>query len=261
MRDCGYSEHCSVRQGRKCIGKIVFSLQQLRQQLRMAFARADTVCARNTNDGKMELFEDTLDTSRNLLPRDGVVQYFGRVISADEADKFLKALLDDTAWQNDRAVVFGKVIETKRKVAWYGDSHFDYTYSGVTKQALPWTPMLLELKKIAENLTGETFNSCLLNLYHNGDEGMAWHSDGEKELKRNGAIASLTFGAERKFSFKHKSTKEKIDIRLEHGSLLVMKDTTQTHWLHRLPPVKNVHAPRVNLTFRTMNNARNRDIH
>jgi alkylated DNA repair dioxygenase AlkB len=117
---------------------------------------------------------------------------------------------------------------------------------------LPWTKELLELKTVIEKETGETFNSCLLNLYHNGDEGMAWHSDGEPELKKDGAIASLSFGAERKFVFKHKQTSHKVELILEHGSLLLMKGTTQTHWLHRLPPTKKVRTARVNLTFRTI---------
>lgn len=117
---------------------------------------------------------------------------------------------------------------------------------------MPWTEELIILKIAIEKETDETFNSCLLNLYHNGEEGMAWHSDGETNLKKNGAIGSLTFGAERKFAFKHKQTKEKVELILEHGSLLVMKDTTQTHWLHRLPPTKKVAKPRVNLTFRTI---------
>jgi alkylated DNA repair dioxygenase AlkB len=101
-----------------------------------------------------------------------------------------------------------------------------------------------------EAVSGEKYNSCLLNLYHTGEEGMAWHSDGEKELQKDGAIASLSFGAERKFSFKHKVTKEKIELWLQDGSLLVMKGTTQSHWLHRLPPTKKVLTPRINLTFR-----------
>jgi alkylated DNA repair dioxygenase AlkB len=110
------------------------------------------------------------------------------------------------------------------------------------------------LKKLIEHKTGEQFNSCLLNLYHSGDEGMAWHSDGEKDLKKNGAIGSLSFGAERKFAFKHKESKEKIDLYLEHGSLLIMKGKTQTHWLHRLPPTKKIKTPRINLTFRSIIN-------
>ena len=113
---------------------------------------------------------------------------------------------------------------------------------------------LLFLKKLIEHKTGEQFNSCLLNLYHSGDEGMAWHSDGEKDLKKNGAIGSLSFGAERKFAFKHKESKEKIDLYLEHGSLLIMKGKTQTHWLHRLPPTKKINTPRINLTFRCIIN-------
>src|SRR5690606_857075 len=143
-------------------------------------------------------------------------------------------------------------IITKRKVAWYGDKPYEYTYSNTTKHARYWTADLLELKKLIETETGERFNSCLLNLYHNGDEGMAWHSDGEDDLRKNGAIGSLSFGAERKFAFKHKETKEKVEFVLEHGSLLVMKDTTQSHWLPRLPPTKKITTPRVNLTFRTI---------
>ena len=111
---------------------------------------------------------------------------------------------------------------------------------------------MLELKEIVEKESNETYNSCLLNLYHSGDEGMAYHSDGEKMMKKNGAIASLSLGAERKFSFKHKETKQRIDIVLERGSLLVMKDETQKNWLHRLPPTKKVNSPRINLTFRTI---------
>lgn len=200
----------------------------------------------------MRLFDEVIDYSRNLLPYDGTVNYFGRIFPHQIADGFLNRLLVEPIWKPDQAVVFGKVIETRRKVAWYGDEEFEYKYSGITKRALLWNPTLLELKKAVEVKTNERYNSCLLNLYHSGDEGMAWHSDGEKDLKKNGAIASVTFGAERKFSFKHKGTKERVDILLEHGSLLVMKDVTQTHWLHRLPPTKSVTHPRINLTFRTI---------
>jgi alkylated DNA repair dioxygenase AlkB len=155
-------------------------------------------------------------------------------------------------WRNDEAIIFGKKIITKRKVAWYGDKEYEYTYSKISKLALNWTPELLELKNMFEQQTNESFNSCLLNLYHNGNEGMEWHSDNEKKLKNNGAIASLSFGAERKFAFKHKISKEKVSFILEHGSLLVMKDETQKHWLHKLPKTTSINTPRVNLTFRTI---------
>lgn len=200
----------------------------------------------------MDLFGNLADANENLLPKDGTVNYYGKILEKEEADAFYFQLLQNIEWKNDEAVIFGKKILTKRKVAWYGDDNYEYTYSNSTKKAIPWTPELLKLKALAEEKTGEKFNSCLLNLYHSGDEGMAYHSDGEKDLKRNGAIASLSFGAERRFSFKHKFTKEKVDLLLEHGSLLVMKDQTQSFWLHRLPPTKKVFTPRINLTFRTI---------
>lgn len=200
------------------------------------------------------MFEQEFNSKENLLPKDGTVIYYGKVFSAEEAAKFYDYLLNEIPWKSDEAVIFGKLIETKRKVAWFGEHPFEYTYSGRTKRAAIFTQQLLELKKKCEELTGETYNSCLLNLYHDGSEGMAYHSDGEKDLKKNGAIASLTFGAERKFSFKHKFTKEKVELVLENGSLLVMKDETQSFWLHRLPPTKKVNSPRINLTFRTIDN-------
>ena len=200
----------------------------------------------------MDLFGNLADANENLLPKDGTVNYYGRIMEKEEADAFYFQLLQNIEWKNDEAVIFGKKILTKRKVAWYGDDNYEYTYSNSTKKAIPWTPELLKLKALAEEKTGEKFNSCLLNLYHSGEEGMAYHSDGEKDLKKNGAIASLSFGAERKFSFKHKFTKEKVDLLLEHGSLLVMKEQTQSFWLHRLPPTKKIHTPRINLTFRTI---------
>lgn len=200
----------------------------------------------------MDLFNQTIDITKNWLPKDGTVNYYGKLLTREQADFYFNNLLETIVWRNDEAIIFGKKIFTKRKVAWYGDQPFEYTYSNTTKRALAWSKELLELKNIAEKETGETFNSCLLNLYHNGDEGMAWHSDGEADLKKNGVIASLSFGAERKFAFKHKQSKEKVELILEHGSLLVMKDTTQTHWLHRLPPTKKIKTARINLTFRTI---------
>lgn len=198
----------------------------------------------------MNLFDLEPDSTHNLLPKDGILHYHGKIFSTKVATDFYERLLQNIEWKNDQAIIYGKLIVTKRKVAWYGDAAFDYTYSKTTKQAMPWTPELLSLKAIIEEKSGEQFNSCLLNLYHNGDEGMAWHSDAEKELKKDGAIGSLSFGAERKFAFKHKQTHETVSLMLEHGSLLIMKGTTQTNWLHRLPPTKTVTKPRINLTFR-----------
>jgi alkylated DNA repair dioxygenase AlkB len=187
-----------------------------------------------------------------ILHKDGLVNYYGKILAYQEANQYLKMLMQNILWKNDEVILFGKHIVTKRKTAWYGDSDYLYTYSNITKQALPWTKELSGLKQMVEEFAGVKFNSCLLNLYHNGDEGMGWHSDDEESLGKNNTIASLSLGAERKFLFKHKQTKQIISFILEHGSLLIMKDATQRNWLHSLPKSKNIVQPRINLTFRTI---------
>ena len=190
--------------------------------------------------------------SNNILNKDGIVNYYGKILSSEEANRYFDLLMQSILWEKDEIIVFGKYITTKREVAWYGDSQYVYTYSNTTRQALAWTKELFGVKQIVEKCAGIKFNSCLLNLYHNGNEGMGWHSDVEKSLGKNNTIASLSFGAERKFSFKHKQTKQTVSVVLEHGSLLMMKGATQSNWLHSLPKSKNITQPRINLTFRTI---------
>jgi alkylated DNA repair dioxygenase AlkB len=198
----------------------------------------------------MELFEK--EKVINILPAEGEAIYFGKIFTDIEAQYYLDKLLKNIAWKNDEVTIFGRRIITKRKVSWYGENEIAYTYSHSTKKALPWTKELTELKKVADVYCQTNFNSCLLNLYHNGGEGMGWHSDDEKSIERNSPIASFSFGAERKFLFKHKQTKDTRSLLLENGSFLVMKGPTQQYWLHSLPKSKKIIHPRVNLTFRRM---------
>ena len=196
----------------------------------------------------MSLFPN--EPAQNLLPFDGELYYFGPIFSIAEANYWQQILTQNIAWKNDELLMFGKKIVTSRKVALYADNTTTYTYSKQTKQALAWTTELLQLKQIIETKTAQTFNMCLLNLYHHGKESMGWHSDNESELQANGSIASLSLGAERKFMFKHKESKKIITLNLEHGSLLLMQGSIQQHWLHQLPAMAKVEAPRINLTFR-----------
>jgi alkylated DNA repair dioxygenase AlkB len=200
----------------------------------------------------MKLFELEFDPEKNWLPTNGTVNYYGKLFSRLQADNYFETLFKTIKWENDNIFIFGKHIITKRKVAWYGGGKYEYTYSNTTKLALPWTKEILELKSTIERITGESFNSCLLNFYQNGTEGMGWHSDDEKSLKINSPIASLSFGSERKFIFKHKKSKSKIGLVLEHGSLLLMKGETQKYWLHQLPKTVKIEKSRINLTFRTI---------
>ena len=188
----------------------------------------------------------------NIIAQDGIALYHEKVLTDEQIKPLYDELLNKINWENERVVMFGKEIITKRKVAFYSDPLIAYTYSSKTKIGLPWKDPLIILKNIVESLTKQTYNACLLNLYHNGDEAMGWHSDNEKEIIANSTIASLSIGASRKFSFKHKVTKETISIQLENGSLLEMKGTIQSHWLHALPKSKKITESRINLTFRQM---------
>ena len=195
---------------------------------------------------------DNVVSSQTIINKDGIAIYTDSLIPAEKSEFFLLQLSKNIQWKNDESVIFGKHYITRRKTAWYGDRPFNYTYSKIKRTALPWTNELLEIKHIVENNESTKFNSCLLNFYHDGDDGMGWHSDNEKELKKNSVIASVSLGAERKFSFKHKKNKEKIDLMLGNGSLLVMKEQIQNHWMHQLPKSRKVREPRINLTFRTI---------
>lgn len=188
----------------------------------------------------------------NILDQDGIVLYHEKVLTDEQITQLYDELLNKINWENERVVMFGKEIITKRKVAFYSDPLIAYTYSSKTKIGLPWKDPLFILKNIVESLTKQTYNACLLNLYHNGEEAMGWHSDNEKEIIANSSIASLSIGASRKFSFKHKVTKETISIQLGNGSLLEMKGSIQSHWLHTLPKSKKITESRINLTFRQM---------
>ncbi len=192
------------------------------------------------------------DRDANLLPRDGEAFYHGPIFAYGECVRILDALIEGIPWRHDETLMFGKRIVTARKVAWFADHGISYAYSGTVKRANAWTETLLELKDAAESQTGARYNSCLLNLYHHGGEGMGWHSDDEKSIIPGSSIASLSFGAARKFSFRHRETREKVSVVLEDGSLLDMRGETQCHWLHQLPKTTKVSAPRVNLTFRRM---------
>jgi len=188
----------------------------------------------------------------NLLPKDGIAIYHGVVLNEKEATRICKELLDTIPWKQDEVVMFGKKIMTKRKVAWFADAGITYTYAGVKKSGLQWTEALLGIKQKIEAITGASYNACLLNLYHEGEEGMGWHRDNEKEIIAESSIASVSLGAARKFAFKHATTNERLDIELANGSLLDMKGPIQQYWYHSLPKTKKVKQMRINLTFRRM---------
>ena len=180
------------------------------------------------------------------------IEYTPAFFNLEESSRLFEAIYHETNWIEEDIRVYGKVYKQPRLTAFFASNHKAYGYSNISMSPQPFSPIVNAMRLKIEKKTKMTFSSCLLNLYRNGQDSNGWHSDDEKMLKKNGEIASVTLGAARKFSFKHKETKQKVDVLLESGSLLVMKDTTQTHWLHRLPPTKKVNSPRINLTFRTI---------
>jgi alkylated DNA repair dioxygenase AlkB len=188
----------------------------------------------------------------NILPIDGDVRWLGQCYTLEDSLLIFNNLLDSIAWKREELVLFGKTIQTRRKVAWYGEPGLKYTYSNMEKRASLWTPELLFVKQKVEHRTGKSFNSCLLNLYYSGEDGMGWHSDDEPELGAQPIIASLSLGATRKFQFRHKQTDQRVSLLLDSGTLLLMQGKTQHFWKHQVPKMKAVKTSRINLTFRTI---------
>ena len=199
------------------------------------------------------LFEtNNASTNLNLLPKEGCAHYFHEIFDEATSAKLFISLLNTLVWDHDQLLMFGKRIVTQRKVAWVADGDHSYTYSGAKKIPQIWTPDLLLIKKKAEVLVNWKFNSCLLNLYHNGNEGMGWHSDDEPELDRDAPIVSISLGGVRKFGFRNKLDKTSTSFFLGNGSALVMYSPTQEFWKHSLLKTKQSVEPRINLTFRSI---------
>jgi alkylated DNA repair dioxygenase AlkB len=191
----------------------------------------------------------------NLLPYDGKVNDLGVVI--DYPSPLYYALLTTLPWQPDIVTLFGKTHVTTRQIVWMGDSDASYQYSGHTRQTIAWTDSVFHVKHHIEQQLlkigiNAEFNSCLLNYYPSGDDGMGYHADDEKELGHQPVIASLSLGATRKFVFKHKKTQDKVELYLESGQLIVMHGATQQYWKHSITKTKTVDEGRISLTFRQM---------
>lgn len=188
---------------------------------------------------------------KSVIKVDGEVIFYDSFFASEESDRFFEELYAEVNWQQETIKLFGRSTPLPRLTAWYGDSGKVYIYSGIRQEPAPWTPTLLHIKERVEIVSKAEFNCVLLNLYRHGSDGVFWHSDDEPELGKNPVIGSVSFGSTRRFSLRHKQSKErKVDIDLTHGSFLLMKGTTQHHWQHQIAKTKKQVKPRINLTFR-----------
>jgi len=180
------------------------------------------------------------------------LEYLPGFLGPADADELLAALLAEVPWQRPVVQIFGRTFRSPRLAAWYGDTGAVYRYSGLVNEPLPWLPSLAVLRRQIEHRLGQTFNSVLLNFYRDGADSMGWHRDQEPELGENPTIVSISLGGIRRFVLQHSQQADmtRLELRLEHGSLLLMCGATQHFWWHCVPKTRKVVAPRVNLTFR-----------
>ncbi|WP_461789651.1 alpha-ketoglutarate-dependent dioxygenase AlkB family protein [Pedobacter sp.] len=185
---------------------------------------------------------------------EGLIEYLPALIGAQAGRQLMAALVDAAPWKQKIQQMYDRQVITPRLSAWYADAQ-TYDYTSLRRSSPnPWTPELLELRSLVESITRTRFNSVLLNYYRDGNDSVAWHSDNERILGSHPTIASVSLGQVRSFDFRAKADhRRKYAVRLEHGSLLVMKGDLQAHWEHRIAKSARPMRPRLNLTFRTVN--------
>ena len=182
---------------------------------------------------------------------DADIAYYPNFFDSNRANELFEKLKNEIPWQQDNITVFGKTHPQPRLTSLFGNEGKPYSYSNIVMQPNAWNPLVLFIKNEIEEICNENFTTVLLNYYRDGKDSNGWHADNEKELGRNPVIASVSFGAERFFHLQHNTIKEqKLKINLEHGSLLIMKGTTQHFWKHQIPKTAKEIGPRINLTFR-----------
>ncbi len=191
------------------------------------------------------------DQELRLSPN-GVVRYQSTLFDETEASSLFLALRGSLDWQQRSIMMFGKPVTQPRLVAFHGDPGLNYRYSGATLRAPGWTAPLLIIQERLLATLGIRFNSVLCNLYRDGSDCVGWHADSERDLGDRPTIASVSFGALRRFMLKPRKEGRPVEFTPAHGSLLVMGGDLQKHWLHQVPRTRENVGERINLTFRTV---------
>jgi alkylated DNA repair dioxygenase AlkB len=195
---------------------------------------------------------DLCDNDGFLSLPDAQIRYLPKFLAPIEEAHFHQSLSDELNWEQFFVRIAGRRIASPRLSAWFGDVGTTYRYSGIAHTATGWPKALGNLKSRVQALTGLPFNSALANLYRDGSDSMGWHSDAEPELGQDPVIVSISLGATRQFTLRHRLDKNisRVRLALEPGSALVMSGPTQHYWRHSLPKTKSAVGPRINLTFR-----------
>jgi alkylated DNA repair dioxygenase AlkB len=196
--------------------------------------------------GDTEIFSSGTSGKRIFDLPDAELMLYDNFISKSDSDEYYRIFSETTPWREYEMPMYDKVVTAPRMICWYQDNP-----ESAAGENLGLTPELMKIRQLVEIETNEHFNAVLLNLYRDGNDGVAWHSDKEGKTGKNPIIASVTFGETRMFRLRHKSKEiPQVEIPLHHGSLLVMSGTTNSYWQHQIPKTARKILPRINLTFR-----------
>ena len=188
-----------------------------------------------------------------LRSQDGHFEIIPSFLSAKSADELFATLMQTINWKTEVVKMFGKTIETRRQVAFFGKVSVSYGYSGTRHEAKPLPDTLTEVLKKVQIHCDAPFNTVLATFYPDGNSGLGWHRDDEADLgpRSQIQIASLSLGATRQFEIRNQLTQDTQRFRLESGALAHMNQGFQDQWQHRVLKEPKIQTPRINLSFRT----------
>ena len=170
------------------------------------------------------------------------IDFYENFISEKEAKILLKEL----------AMIISPV-GNKRVCKLFGNEDIVYTvtYFGKTstKTVYPWFESLLKIRDKISAETGEKYTVCAIQMYPNGNVGINPHRD--KEMIKGTMICGLSIGSTRTLSMTKGFAKTKeIDIKLNSGSLYILKPPTNDIWAHCIKKDLKSSGVRYSLTFR-----------
>jgi alkylated DNA repair dioxygenase AlkB len=189
----------------------------------------------------------------NILPYDGEALFYPDLLTEHESEYYMDQLQKEFDFKQLKIKMYDKEVFMPKLTAFAGDEGegMDYTVKGIPVQ--PWTGTLRALKSKVEEIARVNFTHALLNLYRDGNDSVSWHRDKERHWGPEPLIGSLTLGAARIFQLRNTEDKKVIrSIELTPGSLLIMRGASQRCWEHRVPKTAKRIGPRLNITFRVL---------
>ena len=183
------------------------------------------------------------DSSETRLADDerGRIAYTPRFVDAALAEAWFNELRSGVDWVAERRMMYDREVDVPRLTASFRLEPASGSAPG---------PILEAARRVIDRL-GVPFNSVGLNLYRDGRDSVAPHSDHLNEIRKGFPIALVSLGATRRMTIRAKAPpRSVIHVDLEAGSLLVMDYATQLHYTHGVPKTTDAVGERISLAFR-----------